>query len=190
MNTKKDELLRNEILHTTLAKMQVTDGNNTQQISYVVKRANLPNSVTLAAMSLLLSAKERLPVYIRSLKKRLALEKSAPSEGVLEKIETAQILANSTYMLFSISLIISSKYLIDRSYINRTWSNILMIERHLVNQYERALLEILDYQINIASGSLEELKCKMSSLCAKHEKKENKIVRSIKKIVSCLFKND
>lgn len=190
MNTKKEEILRNEILHSTLAKLQIADSSSTQQISYVIKRANLPSTVALAAVSLLVSAKEKAPAYIAALKRRVSNDKYGPTDKIEERIEIAQGLVNSTYMLFSISLIISSKYLIDRSYINRTWSNILMIERQLVNQYERSLLEILEYKVNVASRSLDELKGKIAALSSKSEKKENKLVRSIKKIVSCLFKNE
>ncbi|KAI5188778.1 hypothetical protein NEMIN01_0146 [Nematocida minor] len=190
MASKKEEVIRNEILYNTLAKLQPADGTSTNQISYVVKRANLSSTVVLAAISLLLSAKEKLPKHIGSLKRQLSENKSVSLEILENKIETAQSLCSSTYMLFSISLIISSKYLIDRSYINRTWSNILMIDRSLVNEYERCMLEVLEYKVSVNSKSIDDLWSKMNTGPAKQEKKENKIVRSIKKIVSCLFKNE
>ncbi|KAH9386336.1 uncharacterized protein NEMAJ01_1232 [Nematocida major] len=185
MTTKKEEVVRNEILCTTLAKLQSIDAAHTSQMAYIIRRANLSSTVVLAAVSLLLKGKEKLPAYIQSLRKSMA--EGEPSSGAEGKLESALSLYNSTYMLFSICLIISSKYLIDRSYINRTWANILMIEKQLLNEYERRLLEVFEYRIELSNASIDELMDKLDAAPTKKEKKEYGFVRRIKKIVACLF---
>lgn len=188
MNDKKEEVLRNEILYSTLAKLQLTDTNNTNQIAYVVRRANLSSTVVLAAVSLLLTAKEKLPGHIERLRKDLAESPKQSAEYAEGKLEAALSLFNSPYMLFSISLILASKYLIDRSYINRTWANILMIEKDILNEYEWSLLEVFEYKIELKSTSLEDLLSKLDRSLIKKEKKESKLFKSIRKIASCIFK--
>ncbi|KAI5132420.1 hypothetical protein NEAUS06_0115 [Nematocida ausubeli] len=185
MADKKEEVLRNEIVHNTLSKLQITDAPNSNQIIYVVKRANLSSTVVLAAVSLLFTARERLGAYVQQAQRN---PKACKDKGA--SLEVASLLYNSTYILFSVCLVVTSKYLIDRSYINRTWANILMINKRALNEYEMCLLEVLDYRINVSMVSMNNIIEKIEETDqGKKEKRENKFFRNIKRIMSCLFKN-
>ncbi|OAG33044.1 hypothetical protein NEIG_00862 [Nematocida sp. ERTm5] len=185
MAEKKEEVIPNEVLQNTLNKLQIADAPSNNQILYIIKRANLSSTVVLAAISLLFTAREKLSAYIQKIRSTPISTKHRALA-----LERATTLFNNMYILFSVCLVISSKYLIDRSYINRTWANILMINRHMLNSYEMCLLEALDYQVILTKVKLDSLLKKAEEPgLAKKEKKENRFVRNVKRIITCLFKN-
>lgn len=53
------------------------------------------------------------------------------------------------YRLFSVALILSNKYLEDKTFSNKTWSSLTRIQVHEINVMEREFLNILDYHLDI-----------------------------------------
>lgn len=189
MNSEeKRALATNDLLYATIDRLYCmeTGSNSSTQISYIIKRANLPVSVVLGALYLAVSARERAALYISKLRKEMATH-VVRREVLQKRINSCLSLCENSTILFSISLILSSKYLVDRAYVNRTWSNILMIDRAQINNHERTLLYVFDHKIDISSQSIRGVLKKIENTTQSAPKKESGFLCSIKKAICCIF---
>lgn len=186
---EKEALAGSEFLYTTIDRLYSleTGSRSSIEISYIIKRANLPVSVVLGALYLAVLARERAAQYIARLRKEMGVH-IVRKESLQKRVDSCLALCENSSILFSISLILASKYLVDRAYINRTWSNILMLDKTQINTHERTLLHIFDHKIDISAQSIQSIIRKIECTTQRPHKKDNKIIRGLKKIVSCIFK--
>ncbi|KAI5171724.1 hypothetical protein NEFER03_1029 [Nematocida sp. LUAm3] len=185
---EKGAHLPNEILCATIGKIysRETGDASSSHISYVIKRTNLSTPVVLGALYLAVSAREKAAQYVGKLREEIEVH-HLRKEYLSKKIELCLKLCGNASTLFYISLIISSKYMVDRAYGNKTWSNVLMMDRKQINDYERVLLHIFDHQIEITEQTIRTVLEKVQNSRAPPLKKEGKLAQTLRRIVSCLF---
>ncbi|KAI5185543.1 hypothetical protein NEHOM01_0902 [Nematocida homosporus] len=189
-NEEKLALAPNEVLCATIGKIYSAETGeaSSSHISYIIKRASLSMPVVLCALYLAVSAREKAAQYIGSLREEMEAH-IFQREELQKKIDTCLQLCENSATLFSICLIIASKYLVDRVYINRTWANILMMDKSQINAYERILLHVFDHNIDISETSLKFVLQKVHRFSYVHPpKKEGKLLRTLKNLAACLFK--
>lgn len=168
-----------------------TGSKESIKISYIIKRANLATPVVLGALFLAVSAREMAAAYIERAEQELGAH-AFRKEALERKVGACLLLCNDSVLLFSISLVVSSKYLVDRAYINRTWSNIFMIDKRVVNEHERTLLSILNHRIDLTEEAISTVAVRMRREgLGKPEQKEGRdfrrLPRFLRKIISCFF---
>lgn len=160
MNREGEEcntLPPNDAICTSIAKLYAIEtGDISIQLPHIIKKSNLSLSVVLGALYLSLSSRGRAVEYIERLRREMELY--VYRRNTLQKrIDDCLLLFSDSTMLFSISLIVSSKHLVDRAYVNRTWSQMLMINLEIVNAFERTLLEVLDHNVEINEVKLRRV---------------------------------
>ncbi|OAG31577.1 hypothetical protein NEDG_00052 [Nematocida displodere] len=189
---EKDALAPNDVLCSTIGKLYSleTGDRASAQISFTIKRANLSTPVVLGAFYLAVAAREKASGYISRLQEEMEAH-VIRREGIQKQIDNCLRLCENASVLFSMSLILSSKYLVDRSYVNRTWSNILMMDRITVNEHERTLLLIFGHSIELTEAALVHVLQKMQKTVSPPEaapyKKESRLLKIVKKAISCIF---
>ncbi|KAI5181028.1 hypothetical protein NEOKW01_1269 [Nematocida sp. AWRm80] len=188
-NNEKDLFYLTDALCTSITELYTSETKDSAgvQISYIIKRANLPTPVVLGALYLAVIAREKASDYVNAL--TIQIERHPLRKETLQKrIDACLQLCKCSTVLFSISFILSSKYLVDRSYINRTWSNILMLDRSTINTHERILLSIFDYQIILTEEMILSVLDKLQKeKVPRPKKKDNRVVKLLKRIISCIF---
>jgi len=189
MNREESSVFtHNEALYSTLEKLYLeeTGDPSSSQISCIIKRANLPTPVLLGGIYLAIVAREKAAVHMEALRKEI-LRDPLGKELLQKRLDAAIQLCGSSTALFSVSLIISSKYLVDRAYVNRTWSNILMMDKLTINEYERTLLSIFEHKVDITERSIMSVVERLKRNTMAISKKEGKLSKLLRKITSCLF---
>ncbi|KAI5189772.1 hypothetical protein NECID01_0678 [Nematocida sp. AWRm77] len=182
----------NEMLCATIARIYSleTGDSSSTQISYIIRRANLSTPVVLGGLYLAVLAREKASGYIGELREEME-SYVLRREGLQKKIDMCLKLCENSSVLFSISLILSSKYLVDRSYVNRTWANILMLDKFSINEKERTLLHIFNHSIDLTEKSLMSIFERIQKHAPeKPTSRESKFIKMLKKVVGCLFKTD
>lgn len=180
----------NEMLCATIGRIYSieTGDSSSVDISYVIRRANLSTPVVLGAVYLAVLAREKAAAYIGRLREEME-SFVLRREALQGKIDACLKLCENSSTLFSISLILSSKYLVDRSYVNRTWSNILMLDKFSINEKERTLLHIFNHSIDLTEHSLRSVLERIQKHAPeKPTPKDSKLLRMLKRVASCLFK--
>lgn len=185
---EKGAHIPNELLCTTIGKIysRETGDASSSHISYVIKRTNLSTPVVLGALYLAVSAREKAAQYVGRLREEMEVH-LLRRDHLNKKIDLCLKLCGNASTLFYISLIISSKYMVDRAYGNKTWSNVLMMDRKQINDYERVLLHVFNHKIDITEETIRTVLEKVQSTRAPPLKKEGKLTQTLKKIISCLF---
>lgn len=188
-----DAQVPTETLCAVLGRMYSleTGSKESIKISYIIKRANLATPVVLGALFLAVSAREMAAAYIERVKKELGSH-AFRKEALEKKVGACLLLCNDSVLLFSISLVVSSKYLVDRAYINRTWSNIFMIDKRVVNEHERTLLCILNHRVDLTEEAISTVAARMRKEgLGDPERKDKKDIRRLprflRRIISCVF---
>lgn len=194
MDGRPHAAIPNDAICSSIAKIYSAEIGDlpTTHIPFIIKKSNLSLPVVLGALYVALSAREKAGRYIERLNSEM--EQHIFKRTALQKrIDECLLLFSDGSMLFAISLVLASKYLIDRSYVNKTWANILMMDVETVNMYERTLLHVFDHNVEITERALVRVLDrvvggdKVGSVIVSVEKKEPAgcLGKLLKKVASC-----